>query len=289
MLLFVGYLKSEISIFYLKLVNLQPLNNNTVKKIILIILSFILSVSVHAQDNDTINRVQIFKGKLISQDDKPLAFAHVINLCKSYATVSDSAGRFRIVAEVDDSLRISTIGYKTRIYTINKITENEQVITLVKREYNLPVINIYELRWHVFKSEFMEQVSEDAATARKIEGWLDNLVSVEELRLIYQSTTRSGIMFNYKSKADKSKMKVRKMEKKYRIIAPKFNDELISNLTGLKSEEIYKFLRYCNFSEDFLINASEYEIMEQILVFWQEYKNKNNIKGGQMLKIKSPY
>ncbi len=244
------------------------------KKIALTTLLILLCVTVSAQEKDSTNEVHYFKGKLLSAKKKSLAFAHIINLRRSYAAVSDSAGRFRIPAVEGDSLRISTIGFKTMFYVIQNYSEDEHQIILTKRDYNLPTVNIYELRWQVFKSEFMETVSEDTKVANKVGEWMSNLISVEELKLIYQSTMAPGFRINYKSKKDKSKMKVRRMEKRYKIIAPKFNDKLISNLTGLKGKEIYKFLRYCNFSEDFLIHASEYEIMEQILVFWEEYKSK---------------
>ncbi len=233
-----------------------------------------LCLSVNAQETDSLNKINYFKGKIVSEDNKPLAFAHVINVHRSYATVSNSDGKFTITAIIGDSLRISSIGFRTKFYAVKTYTDKEEKIVLEKREYDLPTVNIYELRWQVFKSEFMEQVSEDTEVAQKISTWMSNLVSVEELKLIYQSTMAPGFRINYKSKKDKSKLRVKKMEKKYQIIAPKFNDELISNLTGLKGKAIYKFLRYCNFSEDFLIHAGEYEIMEQILVFWKEYQSK---------------
>ncbi len=229
---------------------------------------------VNAQETDSLNKVHYFKGKIVSENNKSLAFAHIINVHRSYATVSKSDGSFTIPIVVGDSLRISSIGFRTKFYAVKTYADKEEKIILKKREYDLPTVNIYELRWQVFKSEFMEQVSEDTEIARKISTWMSNLVSAEELKLIYQSTMAPGFRINYKSKKDKSKLRVQKMEKKYQIIAPKFNDQLISNLTGLKGKEIYKFLRYCNFSEDFLINAGEYEIMEQILIFWKEYKDK---------------
>jgi hypothetical protein len=51
---------------------------------------------------------------------------------------------------------------------------------------------------------------------------------------------------------------------------------MINALTGLEGDAIYDFLRYCNFEEDFLINATEYEIMERVLQFWEQYK-KNGL------------
>ncbi len=250
------------------------MNLNILKKTSIITALFLLHTFANAQEVDSLKKVFYLKGKIVNQDNRPITFAHIINLHRSYATVSDSGGRFTIPIVVNDTLRISSIGFHTRFYPIKEIPDSEQKIMLIKREYDLPVVNIYELRWQVFKAEFMEQESEETKVAQKISKWMSNLVSVEELKLIYQSTMAPGFRINYKSKADKSKRKLAKMEKKYKLIAPKFNDKLISSLTGLQGKEIYKFLRYCNFSEDFLIHASEYEIMEQILVSWKEYQRK---------------
>ncbi len=244
------------------------------RKVTFIILLMASCAIINAQETDSTNKVNYFKGKIVSKDNKALAFAHIINTRRGYAAVSNSGGHFSIPVVVGDSIKISTIGFHTRFYTVKTTSDEEQTIVLKSREYHLPTVNIYELRWQIFKSEFMEQVSEETREAQEISTWMNNLVSTEELKLIYQSTMAPGFRINYKSKKDKSRIRVKKMEKKYQIIAPKFNDELISNLTGLKGKEIYNFLQYCNFSEKFLINASEYEIMEQILVFWKKYKQE---------------
>ncbi len=234
----------------------------------------------NAQTTDSINKIHYFKGKIIGQDKKPIAFAHVINVHRNYATISNAEGIFSIPAIIGDTLRISAIGFYTKYLPIKNIESDstKHVLTLISREYNLPTVNIYELRWQVFKSEFMEAESEEVATAQKISDWMAKLVSPEELKLIQQSTMKPGFVIDFTGKRRKSERKVARMEKKFQIIAPKFNDKLITKLTGLKGKEIYPFLRYCNFSEDFLINASEYEIMEQILKFWKEYKDKNKRK-----------
>lgn len=246
------------------------------KKIAAILLLILNTLIINAQFNDSIAKVYYLKGRIVSHENKPLAFAHVINMHRNYATISDSGGRFTIPIVAFDTLRISSIGYYTKYIAIRPNSQDsvERKITLTSREYDLPTVNIYELRWQVFKSEFMERESEENKAAQKISTWMAQLVSVNELKMIYQSTMSPGFRINYKSKSEKSKRKVAQLEKKYKIIAPKFNDKLIKNLTGLKDNEVYEFLRYCNFSEDFLVHAGEYEIIEQILVFWKEYKQK---------------
>ena len=175
-----------------------------------------------------------------------------------------------------DSLRVSSIGFHTRYVVIGDETMDTSfhIVALKKREYDLPTVNIYELRWQVFKSEFMEEEIEEDKIAKNISNWMANLISVEELKMIYQSTMVPGFAINYKGKTEKQRRKVAKLEKKYKLIAPKFNDKMIKALTGLEGDAIYDFLRYCNFEENFLIHATEYEIMERVLKFWEDYKKK---------------
>jgi hypothetical protein len=224
------------------------------------------------------SKVNLIRGRVINTENNPVVFAHVVNIHRNYATITDSTGYFKMPVMQKDTIRITAIGFYTRFIEItNQMLINDTLIQnfkLEKRTYDLPTVNIYELRWQVFKSEFMETKVEEDETAKRISNWMANLVPSDELRMIFQGARGPGFSINYKSKSEKSKIKVAKMERKYAIIAPKFNDKLITNLTGLQGKEIYKFLQYCNFSEEFLIQSTEYEIIEQILTRWEEYKKK---------------
>jgi hypothetical protein len=228
------------------------------------------------------SNVKQIKGRIINTEDSPVIFAHVVNIRRNYASITDSTGYFKMPVMAKDTIRITAIGFHTRFIEItNQMLSNDSLIQLFKlekRTYDLPTVNIYELRWQVFKSEFMETKVEEDKTVKRISNWMANLVPSDELRMIFQGARGPGFSINYKSKSEKSKLKVAKLERKYAVIAPKFNDKLITNLTGLQGKEIYKFLQYCNFSEEFLIQSSEYEIIEQILIRWEEYKKKASRK-----------
>lgn len=222
-------------------------------------------------------RVYNFKGKLTDNENNPIVFAHVVNKLRGHATITDSTGYFIIPVVYKDSLRISSIGFQTKLIYIKDRSSRDSlfhIIKMTKKTYDLATVNIYELRWQVFKSEFMETKVEEDKTAKRISNWMANLVPSDELRMIFQGARGPGFSINYKSKAEKSRIKVAQLERKYALIAPKFNDKLITNLTGLQGKEIYKFLQFCNFSEEFLIQSTEYEIIEQILTRWEEYKKR---------------
>ncbi|MDF1549962.1 MAG: carboxypeptidase-like regulatory domain-containing protein [Bacteroidales bacterium] len=244
---------------------------------LLILFSSSAKVIAQVSQNKDSTKVFYYKGRVVNSENKPLVFAHVINALRGYATITDSTGYFKVPVVINDSIRISSIGFYTRYVLITaKRTRDSAFHTLImqKREYDLPTVDIYELRWQVFKSEFMEEEVEEDKTAERITNWMANLIPSDELRMIYQGARGVGFSLSFKTKADKSRKKVAGLEKKYQLIAPKFNDQMIRSLTGLEGDAIYKFLRFCNFEENFLIHATEYEIMERVIKFWEEYQKK---------------
>lgn len=253
------------------------------------ITAFVLIVAasnIDAQEVDNQDSLKVFyyRGRVVDHQNKPLVFAHVINMLRGHATITDSTGYFKIPVLANDSVKISSIGFYTRIVHVTHKRASDttfHILILQKREYDLPTVDIYEIRWQVFKSEFMEEEIVEDKTAKRISNWMAQLIPSDELRMIYQSTMVPGFAINYKSKSERSKKKVAAMERKYQLIAPKFNDKMIGSLTGLEGDAIYKFLRFCNFDERFLIHATEYEIMEKVLNYWEEYKKQGLDKAPE--------
>lgn len=251
--------------------------------LLIIISLFLVTYSTNAQ-NVSVSDSSIvhFVGKLTDESGKIIPFAHIINLRRGYATISDTSGKFRMLVLGRDSIRISAIGFITKFISIRQHHPVNDTLNLhilmEKRIYDLSTVNIYELRWQVFKSEFMEVEVETDETSERVTIWMNSLFPAGELRMIFQAARGVGFQFPYTGKAEKQRRKVAALEKKYNIIQPKFNDELITNLTGLKGEDIYDFINYCNFDEGFLIHSSEYQIIESIQDNWEKYKKVMNFR-----------
>ncbi|AUC84152.1 hypothetical protein CW731_02050 [Polaribacter sp. ALD11] len=105
------------------------------KKTLLFII-FIISVSSYSQKNKS-----FFFGKII---DSTLAVkdAHVINLKTRQGTFSNEYGIFRISAKENDSLQITSIGYKTTLIQVKAfhLREKKNLIFLKRETYNLDEI-----------------------------------------------------------------------------------------------------------------------------------------------------
>lgn len=60
-------------------------------------------------------------------------------------------------------------------------------------------------------------------------------------------------------------------EDKIRIIELKFNKRNVGELTKLKGEELEEFMEYCNLPEEFLLSASEYDILDTVKRMYRTY------------------
>ena len=79
--------------------------------------------------------------------------------------------------------------------------------------------------------------------------------------------------------ANRSKPSSRKMpeQEKQKIIESKFNKQNIGELTGLKGHELDAFMNYCYLPEDFVLNASEYDVLVLIKNLYTQYRGHKKL------------
>ena len=63
-----------------------------------------------------------------------------------------------------------------------------------------------------------------------------------------------------------------KRAERQRVIDKKYNREVIYSITHLSDDEITEFMGFCNFSEDYLFETTEYDILVKIEEKFKEYK-----------------
>jgi len=248
--------------------------------IIILVLNFTEKIFSQYKDINQINNSTtiLFKGKLLDEKGNFITLAYIVNQKKRYITYSDTLGEFKLSVSLNDTLKVSNIGFETKFIAINRklFTKDtiNQVIIMPSKTYLLGEVNINYLRWLKFKSEFMATKPKEDKNTKRLITWVHNLIPKGELALLDKSVRGSGLQINYRNKSVRQKMEVALLEKKDKIIQDKYNDKLIKDLTGLSANESYKFLIFCGFNEDFLINSTEYEIIEALQLRWEEYKKK---------------
>jgi len=216
-------------------------------------------------------------GRVLSEKTgKPIRYATIINLKKSKVTACDSLGYFNMTVLNDDVLKINALGFeKEYISFIDKKINPAEIIIIKMKEktYKIGKVNIFEERWKDFVFEFTHSEIEKDETKERIEKWFYTLVDPKELAILTASAA-IGIPINYKTKADKQKIKVEELKRKAAenaIIESKYNPDLVSELTGLNKTEAIKFMRFCNFNRSYLLQANDYDIIISVNNKYENY------------------
>ena len=245
-------------------------------------LSFCLICTfIYSQDSK--NRVT---GKVESESSKTsLQNVHVLNLSKVVGTITDEEGVFEINASVNDTLYFSYIGYKP----LKIIVTND----LIKYEDNDLTFNLTEL------ALALEEV---IITPYRLTGYLEidvknapinsspryRIIGLPNLGYEGGRRTRSGIsrvlgaifnpadFLNSLFKRNPKKMAklrlIREDEEIKSLLSTKFDREVLVQLLGLPKIDINEILRNCSFSDTFIKEANDLQIMEAINECYDEYK-----------------
>lgn len=90
-----------------------------------------------------------------------------------------------------------------------------------------------------------------------------------------QSRSPVGAIYSRFSKKEKEKRKMARIlasEKDHDQIQSKFNREIVGQITNLKGDDLTHFIDFCDFSEEFLKNSTQFQIAEAIVHMYKEFK-----------------
>ena len=247
------------------------------------------SITGHAQFSMSDSLVQ-FTGQLIdAKTERPVFFAHVVNMVDRKGTISDTLGYFYLPIVKSDTIIFSTIGYKkTRICLLDSTVNDNKYFTKIRLEpktYELSRVDIYELRWQAFKEEFTEIELPDDEAAYEPGGakWFEALFYEKDLEEIRNPVPETGIIIKIKSKQDKIREKLKEIQRQEEL--DKIADAKISSLTTaytkLIGDELFHFINFCNFNRLFILTANDYDIVAMVKKrFLQYQKLKSEAMGN---------
>lgn len=210
---------------------------------------------------------------------RPLAYVNIVNYKGRAGTTSDEKGTFRIFAGEGDTVVFRYMGFESARLTIPGETGSVYPVHVYMKEDTLQLSavtifnrprNITELRQAVLNQKVEKPVIADLNLNAKITdlppaGPRETLPGMGDPGLTYKISGPITMLYNTFSRRGKSLKKYEELIGKDQlraIIDKKYNPEIIKAITGFTSdEEIEAFIEYCNLSSDFLLNASEYEIL----------------------------
>lgn len=263
----------------------------TVKSLIVLIVCFLLPVKLLLTAQDYKASVAL-KGQVVdSVSGTGIAYMQIFNESTRRFVISDTAGHFEIELKGTDTLVFTCLGYLGKVHIIHvSYTGKIQIIRLIPYIYPIEEVSISKYRdYKQFQKEFLlvqpEQKLEIAGLPKPKYRETPTMLDTNYLRssefLVFHPI--SFLYYNF-SKEEKSKRKVYYLQRQQReqvLIDRKYNRELIEKITGLSGEEITKFMWFCNFSHQFLYEASELEIVQKVDEKYQEYKQLNRNAGEE--------
>jgi len=226
------------------------------------------------------------EGFVTSRKGINLVNVNIVNINQNTGTTSNTEGLFKIQAKLGDLIRFSSIGFIPFVYVLNPGSTFTIVplhITLADDTLQLSEVTIYP--WPKNISDLKRAVLAMAPEQDKYPDLRLNEFNLPRngKNMSYQKSNTPGLMdpgvtyaikgpitalYNAFSKEAKSKRKYELLtfqDQKKKIATYKYNPELIRRVTSFKTDkDIEDFMHYCNFTVDFILASSEYDLIKAI-------------------------
>lgn len=206
----------------------------------------------------------------------------IINLNKVKGTTSNGSGAFQLEATVNDTLHISSLGYKSiKVRVTNDWFRDQNTkIKMTEKAYALPevVINQYNLTGYLevdykiipIKENYRYSIS--GLTAGYEVGHNSPNAFSKVMGSIFNP---ADMLYNFFGKKPTELKRLKEMKKDDNVknlLASKFDRETLGALLGVTPKEIAEILERCNYSESFIKTANDLQIMDAINECYEEYK-----------------
>lgn len=226
----------------------------------------------------------LFEGKVKNDvTEAMMPSVHVINLNSVEGTITDNQGSFEIAAKANDTLYFSYLGFKPL-----KVAVNNDML-----KFGVPIFRMTEL------SFALEEV---VVRPYQLTGYLDidvrkvplnpagryNIPGLPSSGYEAGNRNRSSIskaigalfnpadfLYNLFGKNPKQMRKLKKMREDDQIknlLSTKFDRVILEQLLGIERINLEEILRNCNYSNAFIREANDLQILEAISGCYEEYK-----------------
>lgn len=229
-------------------------------KIKCICIFLMLSVAAAAQ------KTIIISGQAYDKDSKlPLPRLMVINKRTGNGTFADSESKFSISAKQTDTILFSAVGFKLKKICMKDSLEGDRFYVMVPLEklyYTLKEVS-------VFAPRTLNEIDKDISALDSVRSYNRNFHDINGLE--------SPITYLYErfSKFARSKQKVAMWENedlKRSILKDLFRIYIKHDIIDLNEEEFDAFIKYCNLSEAFIKNASQFELVMAIKGKYESFR-----------------
>jgi len=257
------------------------------KGTIIIFISAMLMLSewASAQFIKIADRVIVAGYVFEESNGEPLPYVNVYVKKSRSGTITDTTGYFLLSANINDTIIFSSLGYdKKYVVLTDSAADNTKplIVFMDTKVYEIKSVEIIALRKYKqleYEITNMRLPDDDytyAATNfpfRPADIDYYTRVNAPGFGLVFSPITALYDMF---SKEGKEKQKLEELQQKdylNSIIDEKISAAVVMKITGMNQEEANIFLEWCNFSPDFLLKLTEYDLISVIVYKQKQYNN----------------
>ncbi|VAX34907.1 hypothetical protein MNBD_UNCLBAC01-462 [hydrothermal vent metagenome] len=236
-------------------------------KIILIaIITSTISLSATAQINDS--GYLLLSGEVVSPASTPIDGVHILNTNTNELSITDETGFFSLSMHKSHVLRISSVGFKTHYYSLKEnILEDVSYVKITLQTVTVGLKNI-----NIIAKE--EPRAKNMFRPKPIPAPFSFGYQGEQHKVKATALNPISLLYNWLSKEGKQNKKLEELLKQEgirKLVANRYESDLIWELTGFTGEELIRFKAYCNLSDYFVANSSDYEFLFKIKECYNSY------------------
>ena len=247
-------------------------------RIVFILMSFLLSKSMVAQE-----AFQYIKGTVENDASGfPMESVHILNLNNVIGTTTDNNGKFEISVQVNDTLYFSYLGYKSlKVAVTNDMIKFENSkFQLTELAFALEEIILRPYLLTGYLDIDVKSVPVNNAGRYRIPGLSNAGYEAGNRRRNSISKTFAALfnpadfLHNLFGKKGVQMQKLKKMRESYELknlLAIKFDREILTELLNLKRIDLDEILRNCNYSDTFIKESNDLQILEAVSGCYEEY------------------
>ena len=230
------------------------------------------------------DQIQVFSAVVDNESTGfPMESVHVLNLTQIIGTTTDKNGRFEIKVSANDTLYFSYLGFKPlKVAVTNDLMKfGNAKFELTELALALEEIILRPYQLTGILDIDAKNIPINTAKRYSVSG-LPNIGYEAGYRTPYSITkTFKAILspvdflhnlFSQKEKQLRKLKKMREDDEIKNLLSSKFNREILTQLLYVSKVEIYEILRGCNFSDTFIKDSNDLQILEAISECYDEYR-----------------
>lgn len=213
----------------------------------------------------------------------PMSSVHVLNLTQVIGSITNQKGLFKIKATVKDTLYFSYLGFKPlKIAVTNDMLKfGNFKFVMTELAFALEEIEVRPYQLTGYLDIDVKNAPINTAKRYSISG-LPNLGYESGERNSRNISKAIGNLFNpldlLNNMFGKSATQMRKLKRMREddgikdLLVSKFDRQVLIQLLGIKRIDIDEILRNCNYSNAFMNEANDLQILEAISRCYEEYR-----------------